>query len=173
MNIPTFPFLSGRLNQFATIPIEGFNQSLADGVFNYVAKHGFHYTPSNHKKLIVVPRMKASKDERTYSIEFRSLFMNSIDNGVISAGQRDYHRYQTGPDDGPKLLKACKSLQQLLNLAQINIDKQVEGYVATEVSILYSLPNGKPQGFHMDNYHSDALAKRDGPLLCISRTFQR
>jgi hypothetical protein len=83
--------------KFAAIPIDGFNQRLADGVFDYVAKHGFHYTENNKRKYIVVPRMKASKNEKTYSIEFRSLFKESVDDGVLSAGQRNYHRFQTGP----------------------------------------------------------------------------
>ena len=77
------------------------------------------------------------------------------------------HRYQTAPDDAPKLLKECKQLQQIVNLAQINIDKQVKGYAPSNVSLLYSLPKGKPQGFHQDDYRSDTIVKRDGPLLSV------
>jgi hypothetical protein len=171
--IPKFPFLTGRLNQFATIPIEGFNQSLADGVFEYVSKHGYHFTPTNHKKHIVVPPKKASKDEKTYSLHFRSLFKTAVTrDGVNDPKERDYYRFQTGPDDAPRILKECKSLQQIVNLAQINIDNQVKGYVAHKVSILYSLPNGQPQGFHADDYRSDSIAARDGPFLSVMVALQ-
>lgn len=167
MNIPRFPFLSGSLNQFAIIPIEGFHQSLADGVFAYVAKHGFHLISTKQRKAVVVPRMKASLNEKTFSIQFRSLFINSIKDGATSSNEHDYYRYQTDPDDAPKMLKECKALQQLVNLAQINIDKQVKGYVAFKVSILYSMPNGKPQGFHHDDYRCDSVCKMEGPLLSV------
>jgi hypothetical protein len=167
MNIPTFPFLSGKFNQFALIPIEGFNQRLADGVFEYVAKHGFCLNQTDRKIPVVVPRMKPPQDEKTYSIQFRSLFIDSVDEGAESPGQADYYRYQTGPDDAPKILKECKALQQIVNLAHIEINKQVKGYVPFKVSLLYSRPKGKPQGFHIDDYRSEAICKRDGPFLSV------
>jgi hypothetical protein len=70
-----FPFPSGTQNKLITLHLDSLRDDLIEGAFKYISKHGYHYTPTNGKKHIIVPRgCTSSAGDRTHSIEFESLF---------------------------------------------------------------------------------------------------
>jgi hypothetical protein len=160
-----FPFPSGTQNKLITLHLDSLRDDLIEGAFKYISKHGYHYTPTNGKKHIIVPRgCTSSAGDRTHSIEFESLFKEALDDGSDNMQHRDYYRYQTNPDMSNKLLE-CPEIKEILNRVQVCINRQVKGYVPTKLSILYSLPGGKPQGWHHDDGRDEGEIVNAGSLL--------
>jgi hypothetical protein len=91
-------------------------------------------TVSNNQKHIVVPKkFCAAKTERTFSIEFESLFTDALGNGSDDITQRDYTRFQTHPEAAKELLK-CGEIKSIVDCIQATINQQVDGYVSVKLS---------------------------------------
>jgi hypothetical protein len=160
-----FPFPNGRQNKLVTLHLDSLRDEVIEGAYKYISKHGYHYTPTNGKKHIVVPRgLMCPAVDRTQSIEFESLFKEALDDGSDNMQHRDYYRYQTNPDMAPKLLE-CPEIKDIVNRVQVCINRQVNGYIATKISFLYSLPGGKPQGWHQDDARDEGKIVRAGSLI--------
>jgi hypothetical protein len=160
-----FPFLNGACNKFAVMSIDNLNDNLVDGALKYISKHGYHLTVSNTEKHIIVPtNVSIPKNEKTFTIEFESLFTDALGTGSDDVKQRDYTRFQTHPDAAKELLK-CREIKSIVDCVQATINQQVNGYVPAKVSFLYSLPYGKEQGLHQDDPRSDSIVASDGSLL--------
>jgi hypothetical protein len=79
---------------------------------------------------------------------------------------RDYYRYQTSPDCAQKLME-CPEIKLIVNKVQACINHQVRGYVANKISVLYSLPGGKAQGWHEDDSRPEGEIVKSGMLLSV------
>jgi hypothetical protein len=169
--MPQFPFPRGTQNKLVTLHIKSLTDDLVKGAFEYISKHGFHYTPNNSKKHIVVPRGCAYSGKRTFSIEFESLFKKALDDGSDNMQHRDYYRYQTNPDNNSKLLE-CPEIKEIVNRVQVCINSQVSGYAANKISFLYSLPGGKSQGWHVDDARELGTIAKNGSLISVIVAFQ-
>jgi hypothetical protein len=160
-----FPFPIGTQNKCITLHIDSLTDDLIEGALKFISKHGYHYTPTNKKKHIIVPRgCTSSVPDRTHSIEFESLFKEALDDGSDNMQHRDYYRYQTNPDSAPKLLE-CPEIKEILNRVQVCMNRQVNGYTPTKISFLYSLPGGKPQGWHQDDTRDEGRIITAGSLI--------
>lgn len=78
----------------------------------------------------------------------------------------DYRRYQTPPNRQQSLMK-CSAIAHIVASAQRVIDSQVHGFSMYRLSILYSLPNGKSQGLHVDDERTKQEQETDSELLSV------
>jgi hypothetical protein len=79
-----------------------------------------------------------------------ALFLDAVGDCADNLNLLDYYRLQSNPSRQSSWLK-CPEINTIIAATQSVVDTQCSGYVLKKLSVLYSRPNGQPQGIHVDD----------------------
>lgn len=94
------------------------------------------------------------------------MFTDAIGDGCDEDDLVDYHRLQSHPSRQASLLKN-DSIQTIVVSTQNVVKDQCGDYAMLKLSVLYSIPGGRPQGFHVDDPRTTMEINEQGEMISV------
>jgi hypothetical protein len=120
------------------------------------------------KKFLSLPGVRKGKGapDTDEQIAMEYLLQQAIEEGATKTGNLDKFRYQSVPDEEEKLRNNRAVQNIVIHVTQV-IQQHAKGYKVAKVSVLYSKPNGKPQGGHYDDYRTREQVDEEGEMVSV------
>jgi hypothetical protein len=165
-NISTVNWPKGINTNFLILPVPNISETVIARALEYICGNCYYFDKEHVKKTVVVPGINPSKQLLSKSIQMEALFQEAVGDCANNQNLLDYHRLQSHPSRQTSLLKS-DAISTIATMTQNVINAQVDGYVMNKISVLFSLPYGKPQGLHVDDVRSPSEITCDGEMLGV------
>ena len=156
-------WLPGNNHQFHLICVPNLSNALRRKAITFISNSCYYDDRWKRPTFIRLPQIKVDGSPKV-TIKMSRMFKTAVGEGACEKNNSDLYRYQTEFEDHDLLMKNS-SVRDIVTLASQVVGDVAPGFIAAKACVLYSLPRGKPQGVHADDYRSKEEKKNGSEML--------
>lgn len=156
-------WLPGNNHQFHLICVPNLSNALTRKAITFISNACYYDDRWKRPTFIHLPQTKVDGSPKV-TIKMSRMFKTAVGEGASEKNNSDLYRYQTEFEDHELLMKNS-SVRDVVTLASRVVGDIAPGFIAAKACVLYSLPGGKPQGAHADDYRSKEEKKNGSEMV--------
>jgi hypothetical protein len=170
-NIP-IAWPKGNISSFFILPVPNVTQRKIDEAISFIRGNCYFLRKNDSKKYKPhIERRLHGQQQLSQLIQLESLFTDAVGEAANDDRFVDYHRFQSNPSRQRSFLK-CEHIRNIVASVQNVVTAQCGDYAMSKLSVLYSIPGGKPQGLHVDYPRSDEDVGNEGAIFMFNGSFR-